>query len=115
MWLQFTGPDIRQRGDKPLRLLAADVKGQELGNVGFAYLPPPEDNKGAEGVVEWVGVGLAAGYLLRDLLRLAMDWSRRERRPVLVRLDGDEILLGDATEDQQDDLVEAFLARHGGD
>ncbi|WP_203907658.1 effector-associated constant component EACC1 [Rhizocola hellebori] len=113
--LEFAGPDNAQRGDKPLRLLAADITGQQLGNVEFGYAPPPEDNKGADGIIEWVSVGLAAGYLLRDLLRLAMDWSRRERRPVVVHIDGDSLMLGDATDEQQRELVDAFLARHGAD
>lgn len=115
MRLRFAGPDDGRRGDKPLRLLADDVKGQRLGTVEYAYAPPPQDAMAGEGAIQWVGVGLAAGYLLRDLLRLAMDWSRRERRPVVVQIDGDELMLGDATDDQQSKLIDAFVARHGGD
>jgi hypothetical protein len=113
--LQFVPSGGAQREEDLLRRLHADVKELRLGPVDFARGGAEPDGKLGLGPVEWVTVILTAGRGLRELLRLAVDWSRRARQPVRVRIGGDELLLHDATDDQQDRIVDAFLARHGAD
>jgi hypothetical protein len=40
------------------------------------------------------------------------DWAARSGRAVEITVDGDSLKLGRASREQQDRLVEAFLARH---
>lgn len=69
---------------------------------------------GAKGLVTaagkllvWLGpAGLGA------VLGKVADWAARSGRVVEITVDGDSLKLGRASREQQDRLVEAFLARH---
>lgn len=75
--------------------------------------PAPEGTKAAEGIV----IGLLVRYgpaALSAVVRTVERWvSRDTRRSVTLEIDGRELTLNAATAEQQDRLVEAFLA--GGD
>jgi hypothetical protein len=105
------------REDDLLRRLAADLKDLDLGDVGFrhASTDPAEPPKAGATLLEWATVTMLAGRGLRELIRLAIDWSNAARRPVEVRIGKDRLVLGDATEEQQDRVIEAFFERHSAD
>ena len=66
------------------------------------------------------GLGAAAGWLviwlgpagLGAVVRKVAEWTARTGRTVEVTVDGDTLKLSRATDDQQDRLVDAFVARH---
>src|SRR5688572_11094671 len=93
--------------------MAKDITELQLGTVSFEYETASAGAKPGTGLIEWAGVALAAGYLLHDLLRLALDWAQRAKNPVHVRIGDDELVLDSASPEQQEALVEAFLAKHG--
>jgi len=58
------------------------------------------------------GIGVVAGWLaLKAVLAKIADWATRNDRSVEVTISGQNIKLGRATRDQQQDLIDAFLAR----
>jgi hypothetical protein len=58
-------------------------------------------------LVVWLGPAGVGAVLARTA-----DWARRGRRMVEVNVGGDSLKLGQASREQQDRLVEAFIARH---
>jgi hypothetical protein len=100
------------REEDLLRRLGDDVIDLRLGAVDFTSTEDESgDAKGAAGALEWLAVAVTAGPSLVELLRLASDWTRRARQPVRVRIGKDELVLEQATPEQQEKIIEAFLAR----
>jgi hypothetical protein len=113
--LQFVTTEDSAREEDLLRRLSRDVTDLRLGVIDFKYADEETgEAKAAPGLIEWVSVALTAGPTLVELLRLAGDWARRARRPVRVRMGEDELVLDNATAEQQDAVIDAFLARHRG-
>jgi hypothetical protein len=111
--LQFAPIGDAEPDEKLLRLLGADIRDLQLGAVEFAYARDETgETKAGTGLLEWLGVALTAGRGLRDLLRLAGEWTQRAKHPVRVRIGEDELVLEHATTEQQNAIIEAFLARH---
>ncbi|HZN77479.1 MAG TPA: hypothetical protein VFC00_38175 [Micromonosporaceae bacterium] len=114
--LQFLPADDAPREEDLLRRLGADVKDLRLGAVDYRYAPPdPDDPKAGVGPAEWLTVVLTAGRGLRDLVRVAFDWVKRAKHPIRVRIGDDELVVDNATDEQQKAIIEAFLARHSTD
>lgn len=105
VFIQFADQDLFRR-------FAADVTDSELGVVTFERETPPEGTRPGTGLIEWAVVALSAGYLLRDLLRIAVDWAKTAKDPVRVRIGPREIEVSDASDEQQAALVATFLAEH---
>lgn len=90
----------------------------ELMGLDVAAAEPAPGERGTEGVK---GVEAVAGDLLVWLgpaglgavLAKVADWVRRRGRVVEVTVGGDTLKLGQASKEQQDRLVETFVARHG--
>ena len=113
--LRFLPSGDAEREEQLLQRLVTDVKELELGEVRFERAASEADEKSGLTPVEWVSVACSAGPVLVQLLQLAADWARRAKHPVEVRIGDDRLILGDATDAQQDKVIEAFLARHSTD
>jgi hypothetical protein len=88
-------------------LLALDVR--EVG-----ALPDGETPSGAKGIADvtgwlWVQLGPEA---LRAVLAKVADWVTRNDRAVEVSYGGDTLKLGRATREQQEKIIDDWLARH---
>jgi hypothetical protein len=97
--------------------LADDLRGEllELDLVSVDSLAAGEVPERAK------GVGQAAGWLvtqfatmdgLKALLAAVHSWVARTRRTVEVTMDGDTLKLTAATAQQQQEILDAWLARH---
>ena len=111
-------------------LPAQDSDAEELANLGgrlreelleydvssVGPLPAEEVPPGAKGIGDVAG-WLVANFATLDGLRAVIDgiraWTARTHRTVEVTIDGDTVKLGDATAQQQQEIVDAWLARHG--
>ncbi|MEU4692272.1 hypothetical protein [Actinoplanes sp. NPDC023714] len=116
--LQFVTPGDPARAEDLLRELHHDVADLFRGELKpfLVTAPAPRDEvpaKDVTAVAEWVGVAATAAPVLIDLLRLAAEWAGRAKNPVRVKLGDDELVLGNATAEQQQKIVDAFVARHG--
>jgi hypothetical protein len=112
VFIQFVQPPGEPPEQDYVRRIATDITSSRMGTVTFEHQTASGDAKVGTGLIEWAGVALAAGYLLRDLLRLAVEWAQRARNPIRVRIGKDEITVSDATYQQQESLIEAFAAKH---
>ena len=95
-------------------LLMLDVRSVEPYDEGTA----PEGSKGALAAVAGVlSVSLAPGLqVLGSVVAVVRDWLRRSGsgRTVKLAIDGDVIELSGASDDVQQQLVDAFVRRHSG-
>jgi hypothetical protein len=71
----------------------------------------PEGAKGLPAVVGWLVLHLGRERL-RTVLDKIADWASRNNRAVEVTLGGDMLKLGRATRDQQNKVIDAWLAQH---
>lgn len=71
----------------------------------------PSGTKGAAAVAGWLSVQLGPAALRTVLARVA-DWASRSDRTVEVSYGGDKLKLGRATRDQQEKIIDDWLARH---
>ena len=71
----------------------------------------PSGAKGVAAVAGWLSVQLGPAALQAVLARVA-DWARRNERLVEVSYGDDTLKLGRATRDQQEKIVDDWLARH---
>jgi len=111
-------------------LPGADSDAEELADLGkrlrkelleydvssVGPLPAEEVPPGAKGIGEVAG-WLVAQFGTLDGLRAVIDgvcgWAARTRRTVELELDGDTLRIEAATSQQQQELIDAWLARHG--
>jgi hypothetical protein len=93
----------RLRGE----LLDLDVHSVDLVPDGDA----PEGAKGLSALAGWLGVHLGK-EALRTVLTAAANWASRNSRTVEVRSGRDLLKLGNATKEQQDKIIDAWLAAH---
>jgi hypothetical protein len=71
----------------------------------------PEGAKGLSALAGWLGVHLGK-EALRTVLTIAANWASRNGRTVEVRSGHDLIKLGNATSEQQDKIIDAWIAAH---
>jgi hypothetical protein len=90
--------------DDLLDLDVAAVEALEAENV-------PPGAKGMAAVVGWLAVQLGP-EALRTVLAKVADWTTRNDRGVKVILDGEPLELTRATREQQERIIDAWLARH---
>ena len=74
----------------------------------------PPGAKGVAAVAGWLAVQLGP-EALRVVLAKVADWVTRNDRPVEVSYGGDTLKLGRATREQQDKIIDGWLARHPAD
>jgi hypothetical protein len=90
-----------------VELLDLDVQAVDLVTDDTA----PEGAKGLEALVGWLGVHLGK-EALRVVLAKAADWASRNDRTIEVKSGSDVLKLGKATKEQQDKIINAWLAAH---
>jgi hypothetical protein len=71
----------------------------------------PEGAKGVADIAGWLVVNLGPDAILAVVTKVA-DWVTRNRREVEVSYGGDTLKLGKATREQQQRIVDAWLARN---
>ncbi len=71
----------------------------------------PENAKGVEEMTGWLTVHLGLEGL-RALLAKVVEWALRNDRTVEVSVGSDVLKLGRATREQQEKIIDAWLARH---
>lgn len=88
-------------------LLDLDVEAVEPLTTGTA----PEGAKGAASLVGMLGVRLGAAGL-KAVFGKIRDWVSRNGRSVEVTIDGDTIKVTGASMEQQEKIMNVWLARH---
>jgi hypothetical protein len=71
----------------------------------------PEGAKGVGDIAGWLVVNLSPDAILTVVTKVA-DWVTRNRREVEVSYGGDTLKLGKATREQQQRIVDAWLAKN---
>jgi hypothetical protein len=71
----------------------------------------PSGAKGVAAIAGWLSVQLGP-EALRIVLAKVADWVTRNDRVVEVSLGGDTLKLGRATREQQEKIIDGWLARH---
>ena len=71
----------------------------------------PPGAKGVAAIAGWLAVQLGP-EALRAVLAKVADWVIRNDREVEVSLGGDTLKLSRATRDQQEKIIDGWLARH---
>lgn len=104
--------DEEERADLAWALREEIFPGVE--DVSHPSVRPPPGAKG--GALEWAQLLVTMAGTLPPLIMAVQGWLGRHRgAAVTVEIDGDTLTLGEASDAEQRRLVEAFLARHGGD
>ena len=98
------------RGGCAAELLDLDVQGVDR----LAREAVPSGAKGAAAVAGWLLVQLGP-EALRAVLAKVADWVTRNDRVVEVSYGGDTLKLGRATREQQEKIIDGWLARHPAD
>lgn len=91
-------------------LLALDVDDVEP----LAGEAVPDGAKGLSVVLGALLVKVGSGVPLRAVLDALLRWARASRRDVEVTLDGDTLRLTGVSAEQQDRIIDSWLARHAG-
>jgi hypothetical protein len=107
------GADAAEVEERTLQLreelLELDVDDVQQPSVG----PPPEGAKGVEGALLGTLVLTAGREAVSAVVHLIAGWlSRGGARSIKLRIGDDLLELSDASKEQQQQAMEAFLARH---
>ena len=97
--------------------LADQLRGEllELDVISVAPLAAEEVPAGAKGagpLAGWLVTQFATVDGLRAVLHAAWGWAVRNRRTVEITIGADVLKVTDATAQQQQELIDAWLARH---
>jgi hypothetical protein len=88
-------------------LLDLDVQGVDR----LPDEPTPSGAKGVAAIAGWLLVQLGP-EALRVVLAKVADWATRNDRVVEVSYEGDTLKIGRATRQQQEKIIDGWLARH---
>jgi hypothetical protein len=106
-------PDAEERLVRGLRAELLDL---DVESVVFQTVEAPNGAKGSDAItVGAIVVALSAsGGVLTALVEVLRDWLGRRagRHKIAVTIDGDPIVLEQATAEQQRALIEAYIERH---
>jgi hypothetical protein len=91
-------------------LLELDVDSVEL----LAGQVAPGRAKGLGAVLGWLAIRFGTAEGLRAALSTVRRWVSRTGRSVEVSIDGDVLRLTGVSSQQQDRIIAAWVARHGG-
>jgi hypothetical protein len=107
----YPDSDDEERADLASRL-RDEMVGQGVDDVAHPDAASPAGAKGA--ALEWAQlvVGLS-GTIGPMITALRAFLGRHPRAAVTLEMDGDTLILDEASPAEQRQLVEAFLARHG--
>ena len=107
----YADSDAEERADLAAGL-REEITGGVADDVSHPSIRPPPGAKG--GALEWAQLLVTMAGTLPPLIMAVQGWLGRHRgAAVTVEVDGDTLTLGEASEAEQRQLVEAFLKRHG--
>lgn len=96
------------------RRLRNELLEYDVSSVGPLHAEEaPPGAKGMGQVVGWLVAQFANPEGLQAVIVGVRNWATRNRQCVEVTIDGDTLKLSDATPQQQQDAIDAWLARHG--
>jgi hypothetical protein len=72
----------------------------------------PTDAKGVAELVGWLAVQLGSVETVRAVIDLLHGWAGRRRREVEVTMGGDTLKLSAVSASEQEQIIDAWLARH---
>jgi hypothetical protein len=72
----------------------------------------PEGAKGLGTIAGWLVVQLGSGEGLRAVVDLLRGWAGRSRREVEVSIGGDTLKVAGISSEEQERIIDAWLARH---
>lgn len=72
-----------------------------------------DGSKALGSIARWLEVRDLTLDGVMAVVAAALQWAIRTRRTVRVKVDGDVLILSNATAEQQNRIIEAFIARHG--
>lgn len=104
--------DVEELADLSDRL-SEELLEYDVSSVG--PLPAEEVPPGAKGIGQVAGWLVAQFGSLENLLTVingVRAWAARNRRTVKITMNGDTLEIGAATAEQQQDLIDDWLARH---
>jgi hypothetical protein len=123
--MMVDGPDVIVRvssgddsGDEEIAALARRLRAELLDLdvervEALAEDAAPAGAKGLGGLVGFLGVTLGSAGLT-SVLTIIRDWATRNNHAVELTIDGDTIKITRATPQQQEQLINAWVARHAG-
>jgi hypothetical protein len=97
--------------------LAGRLRAEVLGVDAVSVVPltaevTPEGAKGLGTPAGWLAVQFGSLDGLRAVVAAVRGWTSRTGRTVEVSIDGDALKLTGATSRQQEQIIDAWLARH---
>ena len=123
---------MERHGDLTLRVLALDDDGEDVDALSRALRrelldldveqvdlvaagDEPPGAKGLGAVVGWLSVRIRGASALRAVVGAVRLWSSRTGRTIEVTIGTDVLKVSAATAEQQDRIIEVWLARHAAD
>ena len=109
------GPDAEAAElDEATRQLRAELLQLDVEDVACPAEPAPEGARGVDGGALGTLLVTAGQSAIGAIVGVLGSWlSRHPRRTVRLQIGDDSIELTDASVEQQRELLDAFLARHG--
>jgi hypothetical protein len=94
-------------------LLRADLLELDVDSVDPVPVEAaPEQAKGVAELVGWLAVRFGTVETVRAVVAAVRGWAARTNRVVEVSVGGDVLKLTGATSEQQDRIIDGWLARH---
>ena len=107
----YPDSDDEERADLAWRL-REELRDHGVDDVSHPELRPPPGAKG--GALEWAQLVISLGGVLPSFVMAVQGWlGRHPTAAITLEIDGDKLVLDEATADERQRLVETFLARHG--
>ena len=108
----YTDSDAEERADLASRL-REDIREHGIDDVAHPAIESPAGSKGAAMDLAQLVVSFAG--TVPPLIMAIQGWlGRHPRAAVTLEIDGDKLILDEASPEDRQRLLEVFLARHGG-
>ena len=107
----YPDSDDEERADLATRL-RDEMVDQGVEDVAHPEAVAPSGAKG--GALEWAQLVVTMAGTLGPMVTAVRSWlGRHPRAAITLEIDGDRLTLDEASAEEQQRLVETFLARHG--
>jgi hypothetical protein len=104
--------DAEELADLAARLQAELVDVDAVSVVRLPAEAVPERAKGLGDLAGWLAVQFGTPDGLRAMMAAVRLWTSRTRRTVEVSIDGDPLIVTGVNSQQQEKIIDAWLARH---
>jgi membrane-associated two-gene conflict system component 1 (EACC1) len=105
--------------DRPSRQVLAELRELDLDwtRLVESTQTPPPGSKGVDASLGAVLISLSSAGVLSAVIEAVREWLRRHKdgSSVTLTIGGDTLALGSASDEAQEELVDVFVRRHGGD